>query len=188
MKRQCVWRYNCIDISLYIDIVINAVLQLSSCLPCVSRLHYSASSNDVHSFSLYALSCLLSLSFPGSFPFTALLIPSLSASYIYQPRTRIRENPIIPAARRRDGERRDKREKREGSNGRKGETEQNRAAKARSFPQRGWCFCSRFYAYKPTYRPIVTRLLAVTSRITYILLGNEQFCQCELIEYIESMR
>lgn len=139
-------------------------------MPRVSRLHYPASSNDAHSFSLYATSSFPSLSFfPGSSPFTALLlIPSLSASYIHQPR--IRENPIIPAARRRDGEQWDKREKREGSNGGKGETEQNRAAKARSFPQRGWCFCSRFYAYKPRRRPVVTRQFAVTSRITYILL------------------
>lgn len=78
-----------------------------ACRDCITRLLRTTC-------ILFCFMLFLSLSFPlllGSFPFTALLIPSLSASYIHQPRTRIRENPIIPAARRRDGERWDKRER-----------------------------------------------------------------------------
>jgi len=66
-------------------------------------------------------------------------------------------------------------EEREGSSGRKGETERDRAAKARSFPQRGWYFARGTVHIKPTRHSAATRQFAVTSRITCIFLSDKQF-------------
>lgn len=89
-----------------------------------------AAPNGAHSFSLVPPQLL------------AATTNTVASSLLHPPapRTRIRENPIIPAAATRRGGAAVRGGEDEGSSGRKGETERDRAAKARSFPQRAWCF------------------------------------------------